>query len=178
MLAAEDRAITPSPGVTMPSRAQQLLDLGQSVWLDFIRRGHLLSGEFDRAVRESGVVGVTSNPTIFQQAIGKSGDYDAAVTDGIARSLEGEALFEHLALEDIRMACDKLRPIFDDTQGRDGRVSLEVSPRLANDTAATIAATQRLWAAAGRPNVMIKIPATREGLRAISEGLAVGISIN
>ena len=168
----------------MPSRAQQLLELGQSIWLDFIRRGHLLSGEFDRDVRESGVVGVTSNPTIFQQAIAGapggagSGDYDAAIADGIERGLEGEPLFESLAIEDIRMASDKLRPVFERSQGLDGRVSLEVSPRLANDTAGTIASAKRLHAAAARENVMIKIPATRAGLPAITATLAAGVSVN
>jgi len=168
----------------MPSRAQQLLELGQSIWLDFIRRGHLLSGEFDRDVRESGVVGVTSNPTIFQQAIAAapggagSGDYDAAIADGIERGLEGEPLFESLAIEDIRMACDKLRPVFERSQGLDGRVSLEVSPRLANDTAGTIASAKRLHAAVARENVMIKIPATRAGLPAITATLAAGVSVN
>jgi transaldolase len=162
----------------MPSRAQQLLDLGQSVWLDFIRRGHLLSGEFDRDMRESGVVGVTSNPTIFQQAIAGSTDYDAALSEGTARGLEGEPLFEALAIEDIRLACDKLRPMFERSSGLDGRVSLEVSPRLANDTSGTIAAAQRLHAAVARPNAMIKIPATREGLAAITATLAAGISVN
>src|SRR6185436_20809368 len=115
-------------GDPMPSRAQQLLELGQSIWLDFIRRGHLLSGEFDRDVREAGVVGVTSNPTIFQQAIAGSDDYDAALTAGIARGLEGEPLFEAVAIEDIRLACDKLRPVYERSNGLDGRVSLEVSP--------------------------------------------------
>jgi len=123
-------------------------------------------------------VGVTSNPTIFQQAIAGSGDYDAAITDGIARGLEGEPLFESLAIEDIRTACDKLRPVFDRSQGLDGRVSLEVSPRLARDTAGTIAAAQRLHAAVARQNVMIKIPATREGLPAITATLAAGVSVN
>jgi transaldolase len=178
MLDAGRAPLTPPEVTPMPSRAQQLLDLGQSIWLDFIRRGHLLSGEFDRDVREAGVVGVTSNPTIFQQAIAGSGDYDAAIADGMARGLEGEPLFESLAIEDIRMACDKLRPVFDRSQGMDGRVSLEVSPRLATDTAGTIAAAQRLHAAVARPNVMIKIPATREGLPAITAALAAGISIN
>jgi len=162
----------------MPTRAQQLQSLGQSVWLDFIRRGHLLSGEFERDVREAGVVGVTSNPTIFQQAIAGSTDYDAAVADGIARGLEGEPLFESLAIEDIRMACDRLRPVFDRSQGMDGRVSLEVSPRLGRDTAGTIAAVRRLHGAVARPNVMIKIPATPEGIPAITAGLAAGICIN
>ena len=162
----------------MPSRAQQLLSLGQSVWLDFIRRGHLLSGELDRDVREAGVVGVTSNPTIFQQAIAGSTDYDAALTEGIARGLEGEPLFEAVAIDDIRMACDKLLPVFERSRGMDGRVSLEVSPRRARDTAGTIADAKRLHAAVARPNVMIKIPATREGLPAITATLAAGISVN
>jgi transaldolase len=162
----------------MPSRAHQLLALGQSVWLDFIRRGHLVSGGFDKDVNEAGVVGVTSNPTIFQQAIGASTDYDAALAEGIARGLEGEPLFEALALEDIRMACDRLRATYDASHGLDGRVSLEVSPRLARDTVGTIAAARRLYAATSRPNVMIKIPATREGLPAITATLAAGISVN
>lgn len=162
----------------MQSRAHQLLALGQSVWLDFIRRGHLLDGGFDRDITEAGVVGVTSNPTIFQQAIAGSSDYDAPLADGIARGLEGEPLFEALAIEDIRMACDKLRPVFDASHGLDGRVSLEVSPRLARDTAGTIAAAKRLHAATARPNVMIKIPATREGVPAIAAALGAGISVN
>jgi len=162
----------------MPTRAQQLQNLGQSVWLDFIRRGHLLSGEFDRDVREAGVVGVTSNPTIFQQAIAGSTDYDAAVADGIARGLEGEPLFEALAIDDIRMACDKLMAVYESSAGLDGRVSLEVSPRLANDTPGTIAAAKRLHAAVARPNVMIKIPATSAGVPAIAATLAAGVCVN
>ena len=162
----------------MQSRAHQLLELGQSVWLDFIRRGHLLDGGFDRDVNQAGVVGVTSNPTIFQQAIAGSSDYDSALAEGIARGLEGEPLFESLAIADIQMACDKLLPIYERSHGLDGRVSLEVSPNLARDTAGTIAAAQRLHAATARPNVMIKIPATREGLPAITATLAAGISVN
>lgn len=162
----------------MSCRAQQLLPLGQSIWLDFIRRGPLVSGEFARQVREDGVVGVTSNPTIFQQAIGKSTDYDTALAAGIAAGLRGESLYESLAIEDIRMACDQLRGEYDRSQGMDGRVSIEVSPRLANDAAGTLAAAKRLHAAVDRPNVMIKIPATREGLPAITGALAAGISVN
>ena len=162
----------------MSSRAQQLLTIGQSVWLDYIRRGPLVSGEFDRQVREDGVVGVTSNPTIFQQAIAKSTDYDQALTAGIAKGLSGEPLFEALAIEDIQMACDRLRATYDASDGRDGRVSLEVSPRLAHDTAGTLAAAKRLHAAVARENVMIKIPATAAGLAAITGGIAAGISIN
>ncbi len=162
----------------MPSRAQQLLTLGQSVWLDFIRRGPLVSGEFARQVREDGVVGVTSNPTIFQQAIAKSTDYDAALAERIAKGLKGEALFESLAIEDIQMACDQMRAVYDASNGMDGRVSIEVSPRLANDSAGTLAAAKRLHAAVARPNVMIKIPATKAGLPAITSAIAAGISVN
>ena len=162
----------------MSSRAQQLLALGQSVWLDFIRRGHLASGEFDALVRDAGVVGVTSNPTIFQQAIAKSADYDAALSARIAAGLEGEALFESLAIEDIQMACDHLKPLYDASRGLDGRVSIEVSPRLANDGPATFAAAKRLRDAVGRDNVMIKIPATKAGLPAVTSAIAAGISVN
>jgi transaldolase len=162
----------------MSCRAEQLLTLGQSVWLDFIRRGPLVSGEFERQVREDGVVGVTSNPTIFQQAIAKSTDYDTALAARIAQGLSGEPLFESLAIEDIQMACDRMRAVYDRSAGMDGRVSIEVSPRLANDGPGTLAAAKRLHAAVARANVMIKIPATVAGLPAISGAIAAGISIN
>ncbi len=162
----------------MSCRAQQLLSLGQSVWLDFIRRDALVSGEFDRQVREDGVVGVTSNPTIFQQALAKSADYDEGLRAHVAAGLAGEKLFETLAIEDIRMACDRLKGVYEGSGGMDGRVSIEVSPRLANDSGATLAAAQHLHAAVGRPNVMIKIPATRAGLAAIRAAIGAGISIN
>jgi transaldolase len=159
------------------TRAQQLLDLGQSVWLDYIRRGQLVSGEFDRLVRD-GVVGVTSNPTIFHQAISQNSDYDTAILASAPRGLEGQALFETLAVEDIRNACDRLRPVFDRTEGRDGRVSLEVNPHLAHDTAGAITEARRLHRAVERDNVMIKVPATLEGLPAIATLTGEGISIN
>jgi transaldolase len=162
----------------MSNPAQRLLDLGQSVWLDFIRRGHLVSGEFDRLVRDAGVVGVTSNPTIFQLAIAESADYDEALAARIADGLQGPALFEALAVEDIQMACDRLRAIWERTGGRDGRVSLEVSPKLAHDTAATVTEARRLHAAVARGNVLIKVPATAEGLPAITALIADGISVN
>ena len=160
------------------SRAEQLLDLGQSVWLDFIRRGHLISGEFDRMLREDGVVGVTSNPTIFQLAIAQSRDYDAALMERLAGGLQGASLFESLAVEDIQMACDHLRPAFDRTGGRDGRVSIEVNPHLAHDTAGTLAEARRLRAAVGRDNVMIKVPATAAGVPAFRTLTAEGLSVN
>ena len=159
-------------------RAERLRELGQSVWLDFIRRGQLVSGEFERAVREDGVVGVTSNPTIFQLAISQSADYDAAIQAGIGSGLDGAELFEKLAIEDIRMACDKLRPTFEATRGLDGRVSLEVNPHLANDTSRTVAEARRLFCEVDRENVMIKVPATAEGLPAIAALTAEGLSIN
>lgn len=162
----------------MSSRAERLLELGQSVWLDFIRRGHLVSGEFDRLVREQGVVGVTSNPTIFQLAIAESADYDEALATRVAQGLEGPALFESLAVEDIQMACDRLRGAWERTDGRDGRVSIEVSPKLAHDTAATIEEGRRLHRSVARPNVLVKVPATAEGLPAITALTAEGVSVN
>jgi transaldolase len=162
----------------MSSRAERLQELGQSVWLDFIRRGHMVSGEFDRLVSEQGVVGVTSNPTIFQLAIAESTDYDEALGARVAEGLSGPALFEALAVEDIQMACDRLMGVWDRTRGRDGRVSIEVSPRLAHDTSGSIEEGRRLHRSVSRPNVLIKVPATAEGLPAISALLADGISVN
>jgi transaldolase/glucose-6-phosphate isomerase len=162
----------------MPGPIERLRALGQSVWLDFIRRGHLVSGEFDRLVREHGVTGVTSNPTIFQQAIVESDDYDEDLRREAARGLAGSALFEALAIEDIRIACDRLREAYERTGGVDGRVSIEVSPRLAHDTRGTLAEALRLHREVGRPNVMVKIPATAEGLPAITAALAEGVCVN
>ena len=162
----------------MPSRAEQLLSLGQSVWLDYIRRRDLNDGTFDRLVNESGVVGVTSNPTIFQNAIASSDDYDDSLQQYARNGLAGPELFEALAVEDIQSACDHLRPIFMRTGGRDGRVSIEVNPRLANDTAGTIDEGLRLHRSVGRPNVMVKVPATAAGLPAITELTAEGLCIN
>jgi transaldolase len=162
----------------MTSRAEKLQSLGQSVWLDFIRRGHLLSGEFDRLVRNEGVVGVTSNPTIFQLAIAESDDYDQALAERIGRGLSGPALFESLAVEDIQMACDRLRAVYERTRGLDGRVSIEVSPRLARDTQGTVVEGRRLHREVARDNLYVKVPATPEGLPAITTLIAEGICIN
>ncbi len=162
----------------MPSRAQQLFDLGQSVWLDFIRRGHMASGEFDALIREAGVIGVTSNPTIFQHAIGQSDDYDTGIEKHMRDGLDGPALLDALVFEDIRSACDRLLPAFERTAGRDGRVSIEVNPHLARDTERTITEGRRLHAEVARPNVMIKVPATREGLPAITALTAEGVCVN
>jgi len=152
---------------------------GQSIWYDFISRDLLLSGELRRLVETEGVRGVTSNPAIFEKAIAGSMDYDAAIA-AVAASGENDpkAIFESLAVHDIQMGCDVLRTVYDLSQGHDGFVSLEVSPRLAFDTEATIAEAKRLWSAVGRPNLMIKVPATREGLPAIEELIASGINVN
>ncbi|TMQ54040.1 MAG: transaldolase [Candidatus Eisenbacteria bacterium] len=162
----------------MTSRAEKLQSLGQSVWLDFIRRDHLLSGEFDRLVRDEGVVGVTSNPTIFQLAIAESEDYGRAVAQHAGGGLSGPALFEALAVDDIQLACDKLRAVAERTRGLDGRVSIEVSPRLAHDTAGTIAEARRLHRTVARDNLYVKVPATADGLPAIAALIADGICVN
>jgi len=162
----------------MPSRAEQLNDLGQSVWLDFIRRGHMESGAFGNLVSESGVVGVTSNPTIFQKAIGGSSDYDNAIERRMGEGLKDAALLEAIMVEDIQTACDILAPVHERTDGVDGRVSIEVNPHLAHDTEGTIQEARRLHAEVNRPNLHVKVPATLEGLPAISALIADGICIN
>jgi len=162
----------------MPCRAQQLLDLGQSVWLDYIHRRELQSGVFAAQVRDQGVVGVTSNPTIFQQAIGQGTDYDAAIRERLARRLAGVPLYESLAIEDVQTACDALLPIFEKSGGLDGRVSIEVSPRLAHDADGTVEEARRLRGAVARANVMIKVPATAEGLPAARTLIAEGTCVN
>jgi len=162
----------------MPCRAQQLLDLGQSVWLDYIHRRELRSGIFAAQVRDQGVVGVTSNPTIFQQAIGQGTDYDDAIRERLARDLAGVPLYESLAIEDVQAACDALLPVFERSGGLDGRVSIEVSPRLAHDTDGTVEEARRLKAAVARASVMIKVPATAEGLPAVRTLVAEGTCVN
>jgi transaldolase len=162
----------------MPCRAQQLLDLGQSVWLDYIHRRELRSGVFAAQVRDQGVVGVTSNPTIFQQAIGQGSDYDDAIRAALARDLAGVPLYESLAIEDVQAACDALLPVFERSGGLDGRVSIEVSPRLAHDADGTVEEARRLGAAVARANVMIKVPATAEGLPAVRTLIAEGTCVN
>jgi transaldolase len=164
----------------MPCRAQQLLDLGQSVWLDYIHRRELHSGVFATQVREQGVVGVTSNPTIFEHAIGHGDAYDDAIRACVARPapLSGIALYEELAVEDVRTACDVLRDVFERSGGLNGRVSIEVDPRLAHDTAGTVAEVRRLRERVGRPNVMIKVPATAEGVPAIRTLIGEGVCVN
>jgi len=160
-------------------KATKLLhNMGQSLWLDNITRDLLNSGTLKRYIDELSVTGLTSNPTIFDHAIKNSTSYDAAIREKLEQGKSGEALFFELALEDIVRAADLFRPIFDNTNGVDGWVSLEVSPLLAYDTASTIAAAKELRARADRPNVFIKIPGTKEGLPAIEEAIFAGIPIN
>jgi transaldolase len=152
----------------------------QAVWLDFIERDLLTGGGLARLVSQDGVRGVTSNPSIFQKAIESGGAYDSAVADLLVRMPEMETvdLYEALAIEDIRGAADILRGVWEDSGGEDGFVSFEVSPHLAHDSEATVAEARRLWAEVNRPNLMIKVPATAEGIPAIERLIADGINVN
>jgi transaldolase len=160
-------------------KATELLhNLGQSLWLDNITRDLLTSGTLQRYIDELSVTGLTSNPTIFDNAIKNSTAYDGAIREKLAQGKSGEELFFELALEDLTRAADLFRPVHDRTDSVDGWVSLEVSPLLAYDTASTLAAARDLHARAERPNLLIKIPGTREGLPAIEEAIFAGIPIN
>ena len=166
----------------MSKRATQtsmhaLLDLGQSVWLDYLRRGMLRSGELQSLI-DDGLRGMTSNPTIFEHAIGGSGDYDEQLTTLASSRRSDSEVFEQIAVEDVRQAADVFRPVYDATEGADGFVSLEVSPTLARNTEQTIAEARRLWKAVDRPNLMIKVPGTKEGWPAIERLLTDGINVN
>lgn len=156
---------------------QDLRELGQSIWLDNITRTMLDSGQLQTYIDDYSVTGLTSNPSIFDKAIA-SGDYDAAIREKTSRGLDSEDIFFELAIEDLRRAADAFRPIHDRTEGLDGWVSLEVSPLLAYDTAATIEMARRLHDQADRPNLLIKIPGTAEGLPAIEEAIFAGIPVN
>ena len=157
---------------------KQLHELGQSIWLDNITRNLLTSGTLKRYIDELSVTGLTSNPTIFDRAITKSSDYDEAIRDKLAAGCSGEDLFFDIALEDITAAADMFRAVHLATDGVDGWVSLEVSPKLAYDTASTLAAASALHARAARPNLFIKIPGTPEGPPAIEEAIFAGVPVN
>jgi transaldolase len=157
---------------------QKLHDLGQSLWLDNITRDLLTTGTLKRYIDELSITGLTSNPTIFDHAIKNSTAYDASIQKKLKEGKSGEALFFELALDDITRAADLFRPVYDRTSGVDGFVSLEVSPLLAYDTKTTIAVAKELHARAGRPNLFIKIPGTKEGLPAIEEAIFAGVPIN
>lgn len=159
-------------------RTDLLRDLGQSLWLDNISRGMLDDGTLGRYIADYGITGLTSNPTIFEKAIGDTGAYDAGIRDKAAAGLAGEALFIELALEDLRRAADLFRPAFEASHGVDGWVSMEVSPLLASDTQRSIEAAARIRRAAERPNLFVKIPGTREGVPAIEESIYAGVPIN
>ena len=163
----------------MANLIKEVNRLGQSIWLDYIRRNLITSGELRRLVQD-GISGLTSNPTIFHKAIAHSNDYDEALKAllKIKPDADIDTIYEYLALEDIRMAADILRPVYETSAGIDGFVSLEVSPHLAYDTEVTIAGARRLWRLVERPNLMIKVPATPQGIPAIETLTAEGINVN
>ena len=157
---------------------RRLHELGQSLWLDNITRGLLSRGTLGRYIRDLSVTGLTSNPTIFDHAVGQTAFYDEAIRRKAAEGLGGEALFFDLAIEDLTRAADLFRPVHDATGGADGWVSLEVSPLLAYDAQSTLAAARGLQARAARPNLFIKIPGTEQGLPAVEDAIAAGVPIN
>lgn len=156
----------------------QVHSLGQSLWLDSIRRAHITSGALARAIAEDGIYGETSNPAIFEKAIAGTPDYDPEIQALLRSGRSAFEVYETLAVADVQMAADAFRATYDATEGRDGFVSLEVSPKLASDTEGTVIEARRLYERVNRPNVMIKIPGTPEGLPAIERCLFEGISIN
>lgn len=161
------------------NRLQQLNAAGQGVWLDFVDRRYLAGGGLRKLVAEDGVTGVTSNPAIFEKAMGRSDSYDGDMTALLRnRDMTALELYETLAVEDIQRAADELMPVYERLDGRDGYVSLEVSPYLAEDTEGTVAEARRLWAAVGRPNLMVKVPGTPAGVPAIRQLIAEGINVN
>jgi transaldolase len=160
------------------NRLQQLQAFGQSFWLDSLGRGLLRSGELARWIREDGLRGVTSNPAIFEKSIGGSRDYDEALARLAPSAADAKALYERLAIQDVQEAADLLRPLHEQSEGLDGFVSLEVSPTLAHDLQGTLAEARRLWAEVDRPNLMVKVPATREGIPAIEHLSAEGVNVN
>ena len=162
------------------NRLQELKQLGQSIWLDYIRRDLITGGELKRLIEEDGLSGVTSNPTIFAKAIESDTQYDESIHAALRDTpeLDSQALFERIEVEDIRMAADVLRPVYEQTAGDDGYVSIEVDPGLAYNAAQSIREAHRLWREVSRPNLMVKIPATVEGMSAIEELTAEGINVN
>jgi transaldolase len=157
---------------------RRLSALGQSIWLDYIRRDLVTSGALARLIDEDALGGMTSNPAIFERAISHSADYDAETETLRAAGADIWTIYDTLSRHDVQMAADAFRRVYDDTDGRDGYVSLEVDPRLAHDAPRTIEEGRRLWAALDRPNVMIKVPATRAGLSAIRDLTKDGINVN
>jgi transaldolase len=161
----------------MPNPLHDLNAAGQSIWLDFIDRAILRDGSLAKRIENDALTGMTSNPTIFEKALAEGTAYDDQIASATG-SFTAMELFELVETTDVRDACDIFRPVFDRTKGKDGFVSIEVSPGAANDARATIAEAQRLWKTVDRPNVMIKIPGTAEGAKAVEEATAAGININ
>jgi transaldolase len=156
----------------------ELKALGQSVWLDDIDRGYLLSGQFQRLIDEDGLSGATGNPTIFEHSITHDTTYNEQMQQLIVLGKSAKEIYEALAMTDVRRVADLLRPIYERTDGQDGFVSIEVSPYLADDTDKTLAEVRRFWHTIDRPNLMVKIPSTPAGVPAIRQALAEGININ
>lgn len=164
--------------IAMENPLKALQRYGQSVWLDYIRRSLITSGELQRMIEDDGLRGVTSNPAIFEKAIAGSTDYKDLLAAPDSRTLDAKTLYERIAVRDVQEAADLLRPVYDQSKRRDGYVSLEVSPQLAHQTQGTIEEARRLWSAVRRPNVMIKVPGTAEGIPAIQQLLGDGINVN
>jgi transaldolase len=157
---------------------RKLRTLGQSIWLDYIRRDLIVSGELRRLIEEDGLRGMTSNPSIFEKAIAGSHDYDEDIRVMVREGKAVKAIYEALSQRDVQSAADEFRHLYDKTEGKDGYVSLEVNPHLAHDTPGTMEEARRLWAALKRPNVFIKVPATGEGLPVIQQLISEGINVN
>jgi transaldolase len=161
-------------------RLSKLHAAGQSVWLDFITRTILHNGDLERMIREDGLSGMTSNPTIFEKALAEGTAYDAQLTEAVQANGGGEAweLFELVETTDVRHACDRFMPVFERTEGADGYVSIEVSPGVSDHAEDTVVEAHRLWKTVGRPNVMVKVPGTAEGAKAVRQLIADGINVN
>ena len=163
---------------TMSEIIKKLTALGQSIWYDNIQRKLLENGELKAMIERGDIRGVTSNPSIFNAAIAKSSDYDAVLTPLAWAGWDAEKIFWQLAVEDIKAACDAFAPLYEESNGGDGYVSIEVSPYIANDTDATVAQAEQLWVRVARPNLMVKIPATKAGIPAIRKVIAAGVNVN
>src|SRR5438270_5784870 len=156
----------------------QLTELGQSIWLDYMRRSLITSGELRRLIEQDGLRGMTSNPSIFEKAIAGSTDYQDILAELNGQPLSSAGKFERIAVRDIRDAADVMRPVYNQTRAHDGYISIEVSPLLARDTQGTIAEARRLWSEIARPNIMIKVPGTLEGVPAVEQLTSEGINVN
>ena len=157
---------------------QRVSRMGQSIWLDYLRRKLVTSGKLKKLIEEDALLGMTSNPSIFEKSIDGSDDYDGDIRAMAEAGKSVQEIYQALTVADVQMAADVFRPTYDQLDGRDGYVSLEVNPHLARDTKGTIAEARRLWKKVDRPNIFIKIPATREGLPAITQCLSEGINVN